>query len=111
MGIALRSFDANSFIGKIERAGAGEIGDWNLQHLRHNRRAFAIARHLRHDCGEIAPSAGPADRNTGWINAQVRSVLSHPNQSGVAVFRRHRELVFGREAIIDRNHHATERTC
>src|SRR5579875_2803150 len=88
-----------------------EIGGGIDQQLEDKVRASPISRHLGHNGSEIAARAIAADGNVRSVHVQLRRVLRHPLRRRIAIFRRGREFVFGREPVIDGDHDATRSIC
>ena len=59
---------------------------WVEQHLEVDLWDGTVPRQQSQHRGEIATGAVPADRDAVGINAEVRRVLRHPDQSRGAVF-------------------------
>ena len=64
-------------------------------------RAARVARHERDDGGEVAAGAVAADRETPGVDAELACVRDDPARGGPGVVDRRRELVLGRQAIVD----------
>ena len=83
-----------------------ELGD--AQELQAQPRAAAVASQQRHARGQAAAGALAADRDPVGVHAELRGVLGHPHQGGVAVLERGRERVLRRQAVVDGDHDRTD---
>ena len=68
---------------------------------------MAIARHQRDRRGEVAARAVAADGDPGGVDAEIGRVARGPKGCRVRVLGRGRELVLGRQPVVDRHHHAS----